>query len=181
MSCRRPLDPLDLEALASGESPLVAPDAAGHAAACPECGRRLELFRGMDAWLAGAEPSPVPPALAGSVARLRAFSRREKWSLRVWAIPLSLCAALLAASGLALSIPVPTSAEQGGLWASALAAEARALLAWPRLLRQALPPALAALGDAARAERSLSAAAILLLIPVGFAVRRVLARRKIAP
>lgn len=181
MSCSRSIDPLDLEALASGESPLVASDAAEHAAACPDCARRLELFRSLDAWMAAGEPAPLPAGFADSVARLRAFSRREKRSLRVWSIPLALSLALVGASVLILSTPVPTSAEQGRLWASVLGAEGRSLLAWPSLLRQALPSALSALGDIARTERPFSAAAILLLLPVGFAAQRVFARRKIAP
>ena len=181
MSCDRPLDPLDLEALASGEPPLVASDAAAHAAGCPECARRLEIFRSLDAWLPASEPAALPAGFADSIARLRGFSRREKLSLRVWAVPLALMVALLGASVLVLSSPVVTSAEQGRLWASVLGAEGRSLLAWPGLLRRALPSALSALGDLARTERPFSAAAILLLLPVGFAAQRVLARRKIAP
>ena len=183
MSCERPLDPLDLEALASGEAPLLAGDAREHAASCPECGGRLEAFRGMGEWLAGVPAAvPVPRGFAESVQRLRAFSRRERWSPRLWAAPAALFFALLAASAFVLALPALSSAEQVRLWAalaSAFGGEIRALALWPRLLLEALPPGMSALGEAARAERSFSAAAILLLLPAGFAVRKVFARRKI--
>ena len=184
MSCERPLDPLDLEALASGDDPLLAQDAREHAAACPDCGGRLEAFRRMEAWLSEAPAAvPVPPAFAETIQRLRAFSRAERLSPRLWAAPGALFFGLVTASCFVLAVPALTSAEQVRLWAalaSAFGGEIRALAHWPRLLLESLPAGISALGEAARAERSFSAAAILLLLPAGFAVRRLFARREIA-
>lgn len=184
MSGDRCLDSLDLEALASGEAPLIAPDAAEHAAICAECGRRLEEFRSLGVWLSDPwPPERIAPAFAEGVERLRGYSRREKRSLRVWAAPIVAFCGLLASSALALALPVLSSTEQIRLWAalgSSFGREARSLILWPRLLLRTLPAGVSALGEVARGQRVFSAAAILLLLPVGFATRWVLGRRRIS-
>ena len=63
--CRRPLDPIDADALAAGAEPVFAADAAVHAAGCAACGSRIEAARGLLKALdglvgpVGAEGCPV--------------------------------------------------------------------------------------------------------------------------
>ena len=92
--CPRPLDPIDCEALASGEPPLVASDAASHAASCPACAARVraaaDFLREIEA---GDVAGPGPGLdLAARVIRIRPFSRRERRDVRLWAGPAALSA-----------------------------------------------------------------------------------------
>jgi hypothetical protein len=183
VNCPRPIDPIDLEALASGERPCSAPDAAEHAAACPECGGRLEAFRRIQDWLEPDEREQPTLDLVASVDRLRGLSRRELRQARLWKAPLAVIGALLAASAAFLAAPALTASENLGLLAAlggSLGAEWRALAAWPLDLWRSLPTAVSSLGEIAARDRTAAAAAILLLVPLGFSFARLVARRRAA-
>jgi anti-sigma factor RsiW len=170
---------LDLEALASGEEPLLAPDAHSHTEACPDCAWRLDAFRALSGWLAEPSEPPVPEALVARIERLRAFSTREKRSWRLWRAPALLFAALAAGSSALLAIPAFDSSEQMSLLAaipSAFGLEWRSLALWPFSLGRALPVAVSALSDLLLRDRSFAAISILLMLPAGLAVSRLSAR-----
>lgn len=180
--CLRPLDPIDAEALAAGAEPLLAADAAAHAASCAACGAAVARASGLTRELEGLlqDGSPVPD-LAPRVIRLREFSRRERRTYALWQAPILLAGAL-GAGGFALVLaPSISGSDQAGLGAALLVptlAFFRAVARWvPELLRVA-PTGLEALSDAFRAERSLGLAALLLLLPAGAGLRRVLARER---
>jgi len=178
LNCTRPLDALDLEALASGEEPIVAPDAGIHAAGCADCGRRLDAFRALGEWLSDVSIPAVPDGFAGRIERLRAFSGRERRSWRVWRAPVLASAGLLAGSAALLSLPAFSAGEQAGL-AGALALEWKSLLLWPASLLRSLPATVGALSDLLLRDRAFAALSILLLLPAGFGVSRLWARHAI--
>ncbi|HWC65908.1 MAG TPA: hypothetical protein VG777_07490, partial [Thermoanaerobaculia bacterium] len=138
MSCTRPLDALDLEALASGVEPVLAPDGRAHAAACPDCTRRLEAFRALGEWLGDVSLPAVPDDFAEGIERLRGFSRAEARSWRIWRAPAAAFAGLLAGSGVLLSVPTFGTGEQLGFLTS-LALEGKSLLLWPVSVARSLP------------------------------------------
>src|SRR5262249_42288122 len=88
-ACRRPLDPLDAEALAAAAAPVCASDAAEHARQCPACAamvaEAVAFARALDE-LAGlpAGGGTETPDLAGGIVRLRPFSRRERRDFSLW-------------------------------------------------------------------------------------------------
>ncbi len=178
MNCTRPLDALDLEALASGEEPIVASDAGGHAAGCPDCGRRLDAFRALGEWLSDVSIPAVPDGFAVRIERLRGFSAGERRSWRVWRPPLLASAGLLAGSAVLLSLPALSAGEQAGL-VGALALEGKSLLLWPAALVRSLPAAVGALSDLLLRDRGFAALSILLMLPAGFGVSRLWARHAI--
>ena len=157
---------------------MLARDASAHAAACADCGRRLEAFRALGEWLADLAVPPVPDAFAARIERLRGFSAAEKRSWRIWKAPAMAFGGLLAGSAALLSIPALGAAEQAG-FLGAFALEWRALLLWPLSALRALPVAAAAVSDVLLGDRALAAASILLMLPAGFAVTRLWARRAI--
>ena len=180
--CLRPLDPIDAEALAAGAEPLLAADAAGHAAACAACRAAVEraarLMRDLDG--PSQEGSPFPD-LAPRIIRLREFSGRERRTYALWRAPVLLAGAL-GAGGFALILaPSLSGSDQVGVGAALLVptlAFLRAMTRWiPELLRVA-PTGLEALSEAFRAERGLGLAALLLLLPAGAGLRWVLARER---
>jgi len=180
--CDRPLDSLDLEALSSGEKALLAEDseARAHLAACPECGRRLELFREMQAWISDLPPIEVGPELASRVERLRGFSGVEKRSIGLWWPPMGLFLGFLAASAAMLSVPILNGSEQAGVLSAVLAAlgaEWRSLLRVPGSLWMGLPGSVSAASDLLAMERRFAAISILLLLPAGFSIARLWLRR----
>jgi hypothetical protein len=177
--CPRPLDPVDVEAVACGADPLVRPDAAAHAGQCRACGeavRQAERLAGLLDASAAAATAPVPPDLADRVLRVRPFSRAERWSLVVWRAPLLLLGVLVA-SGAALVAGLAGAREQVGL-AAALAATGgallRAIMRWLVDLSRSAPSGLSALSESLRP--TVGWAALLLLAPAALALRRVLAR-----
>jgi hypothetical protein len=180
--CPRPLDPIDVEAVASGAEPPFAPDADGHAAACVSCGAAVERARGLAIELEGLSRAvPTVVDLVPRVIRLRAFSARERRTYALWRAPVLLSGGLAVAGFALLVWPALTAGEQAGLGAAALAP----ILAFVRALgRSALdlarlaPPALDALADALRAERPLGLATLLLLAPTAFGLTRVFARAR---
>jgi hypothetical protein len=178
LNCTRPLDALDLEALASGEDPIVASDARDHSAGCPDCGRRLDAFRALGEWLSDVSIPAVPDGFASRIERLRAFSGRERRSWRIWRGPVLASAGLMAGSAVLLSLPAFSAGEQAGL-AGAFALEWKSLLLWPATLVRSLPATVGALSDLLLRDRGFAAVSILLMLPAGFGVSRLWARRAI--
>lgn len=181
MKCNRPLDDMDLAALAAGEPEVLPAETAQHAASCPDCARRLREFQEISLLL-DQLPGPADrPDMAASVERLRSFSAREKRSVRIWAVPAIAFAGLLVLSAVLVALPLLTSTEQASLLGAlviSFAAQWHALWAWPASLWQAFPAGVAGLSAAVLRGRTLAAAGILLLLPFGWATSRVLAWRK---
>jgi hypothetical protein len=180
VKCPQALDPIDIEALASGGSPVCDPGAAEHVTSCPACRERVEVFGllGSELDLLGSVPEPA--AVLAGFDRLRPFSSRERRSLRLWTPPLLLAAALLLASALILALPLLSVSEQASLATALLASaagELRALAQWGREIFQSFAPGVAAGSDLALADRTAAAAALLLLIPGGWSLVRLLAAR----
>jgi len=180
--CRNKLDPLDVEALASGAGPLQDPGAAEHAEACPACAALVQEARRVADELATLAPVPEPPLdLAARVLRLRPFSRREHLSLRIWAPPAALSAGLFGTGLTLLTSPALSGREQVGLGASALiplVGVLRALARWAGEVARFAPAGLESLSAALRQEQALGIAAAFLFVPAVFGLRRVLARAR---
>jgi hypothetical protein len=180
--CPNKLDPLDVEALASGAAPLRHPDAAAHAKACPDCAALVQEARRVEEDLAALAPVPEPPLdLARRVLRLRPFSRRERLSLRIWAPPAALSAAVFCAGLTMLAAPGLSGREQVGLGASALlplVGVLRALSRWAGEVARFAPAGLESLSAALRQEQALGIAAAALFVPAAFGLRRVLVRAR---
>ena len=181
MNCPHPLDPIDIEALASGESPVCDPAASEHVSACMACRERVDLYGllGREIDDIGAFPEQPVIVLSG-FERLRPFTRAERRSIRVWSPAGLLAASLFLSSAILLAIPVLTVSEQAGLAAALGAAaggEVRALAQWAREVFQSFAPGVAAGSDLALADRTAAAGALLLLIPGGWSLARLLAAR----
>ncbi len=183
--CPRPLDPLDAEALAAGEEGILAADATAHAAACGRCAEAVEdartLLARLEALPGSVEAASPPGAtdLADRVVRIRPFSARERRSLRLWAPPAGGGLLVFTAGFALLAAPGLKAVDQAALGLSALAPLAGLARAASRSFSDAFstaPAAWEALSSAARLEAPLGALALLLLAPVAFAFRRVLAR-----
>ncbi len=188
--CARPLDPLDAEAIASGAEPVYARDASEHARVCPSCGQAVSeaagLTREIDC-LGTLRDGEFPamrdgvPDLAGSVLRLRPFSRRERRDLALWKGPCLFTALLFFSGFLVLTLPGISASEQASLAAAALAPLLALLRAGSRSLAElasAWPAGLEALGQAMRREQTLGLVCLFLLAPVLFGLRRALARER---
>jgi hypothetical protein len=175
--CREPLEAADVEALACASEPVVRPDAAAHAFRCAPCAARVASARELDGLLAGISAvDAVPADLADRVLRLRPFSRAER-RFAVWRAALLLLAAMLGA-GTSLVAGIAGPREQVGFAAAFLASAAgvlRAGLRWLGDLTQSTPEGLSALSQLL-APTSAGLAAMLLLVPAGFALSRVLSR-----
>ncbi len=179
--CSRPLDSIDAEALAAGAEPLLAADAAEHARACSACGAAVAEASSLAARLDALSDSGVGSDLAEGVLRLRPFSRRERFNLALWRRPSLLSAALFCAGLLLLALPGITAREQASLGLAALAPLFALLRAAARALAEgaaAAPAGLSALSESLRGQQSIGLAALLLLLPAGLGLRRVLARAR---
>src|SRR5205823_5497666 len=110
----------------------------------------------------------------------RGFSRREKRSVALWKGPAALCAGLMGASGALLSLPMFGGSEQAGILAG-LALAGKAAMAWPFSAARSVPGTVAALSDLFLRDRAFAAFSILSMLPVGFVVSRLWARRSIRP
>jgi hypothetical protein len=179
--CPRPLDPIDAEALACGEEPVLAADAGVHAASCATCaaavGRAETLLARLES-LGVDRLSGPGPDLASRVIRIRPFSSRERRDVRLWAGPAGFGVLLFAAGFVALAAPGLTAGDQAGLQLAALAPLGglfRAVLHALSDTASAAPAGWQALSDAARTEAPLGLVALLLLAPAGFGLRRLLA------
>jgi hypothetical protein len=187
-TCARPLDSLDVEALASGAP--VEPAAREHARACSPCSERVaaaaafaQELDGLGEFPALESPAGLDalPDFAGRVLRLRPFSRRERRDFALWRGPCLLAAALFFSGLIALALPGISARDQAGLSAAALAPVAALVRAWARWLTDvavASPAALQALGQALRGERTVGCASLLLLAPVVWGLRRAFARER---
>jgi len=184
------LDPLDAEAIASGAEPVYARDASDHTRVCLSCGRAVSeaavLSRQIDS-LGKLRDGELPairdgvPDLAGSVLRLRPFSRRERRDLALWKGPCLFTALLFFSGFLVLTLPGISASEQASLAAAALAPLLALLRAGSRSLAElasAWPAGLEALGQAMRREQTLGLVCLFLLAPVLFGLRRALARER---
>jgi hypothetical protein len=180
--CLRPLDPIDVEAVASGAEPPSAPDAAGHASACASCGAAVERARGLALELEGLSGAVADvPDLAPRVTRLRAFSARERRTYALWRAPILLSAATGAGGLVLLLTPNLTAGDQAGLSTAALVpilAFVRSLARWAPDLVRVAPSGLEALSDALHQERLFGLVSLLLLVPAAFGLRRAFARAR---
>jgi len=186
--CARPLDSLDVEALASGAP--VEPAVREHARACSPCSQRVAAAASFAGELDGLggfpalESPPAPddmPDLAGRVLRLRPFSRRERRDFSLWRGPCLLAAALFFSGLILLALPGLSARDQAGLSAAALAPLAALVRAWARWLTEvaaASPAALQGLVQALRGEQTVGFACLLLLAPVVWGLRRAFARER---
>jgi hypothetical protein len=179
--CRRPLDPIDVEAVASGADPVVSEDAARHAAGCEACRTRVEasraLLKALDA-LPAAPPAPLD-RLAGRVVRLRPFSSRERRTYALWRVPALLCVGLGATGFALLAHPALTASDQVATGAAAMApllALVRSTARWAIDSLMLAPTGLHALSQGLRQEGMIGLAALALLVPLAVGLRRVLAR-----
>jgi hypothetical protein len=178
--CHRPLDPIDAEAVAAGAEPVWAPDAARHTAECPTCGQLVRSVQALSEELEGLSGDGEPIAgLSDRVIRLRPFSGRERRTYALWRGPLGLDA-VVAAGGIALlALPLLTASEQVALGTAALTpllALARSAARWLTDLLRAAPVGLEALSEGLRTQSALGVAALLLLLPAGLGLSRVLSR-----
>jgi hypothetical protein len=184
------LDPLDVEALASGTGPVQSGDAREHARACGSCSERvaaaaafageLDGLGGFSVEVPAEEPETLPD-LAGRVLRLRPFSRRERRDFALWRAPFLTAAALFFSGLIMLALPGISARDQAGLAAAALApiaALARAGVRWLVDVTVALPTAFQAAGQALNGEQTLGFACLLLLAPVAWGLRRAFARER---
>ena len=181
--CPRPLDPIDAEAVAAGDEPILAPDAAAHAASCASCAERVRAAEALPLALDGLsealEPVPGLTGLADRVTRLRAFSSRERRTYALWRAPILLDLALGVGGFELLALPALTASEQVSVGAAALApalALARSAAGWAIETLRVAPSGLEALSDGLRGQSGLGLAALALLVPAGLGLRRVLAR-----
>lgn len=178
--CQRPLDAIDAEALASGADPVFTPDAALHARACEACAASVEAARGLLTALEGLSgASEAVTGLTDRVTRLRVFSSRERRTYALWNAPVLLTVGL-AGTGLGLlCLPILTAAEQISLGAAAtvpLLALARGASRWVLDFAALAPAGLEALSDGLRQDGAMGLAALVLLVPIGLGLFRVLAR-----
>ena len=185
--CARPLDSLDVEALASGAP--VEPAAREHARACAPCSQRVAAAAAFAGELDGLGGFPALdsagldplPDFAGRVLRLRPFSHRERRDFALWRGPCLLAAALFFSGLIALALPGISARDQAGLSAAAFAPLAALVRAWARWMTEvaaASPAALQALGQALRGEQTVGFACLLLLAPVVWGLRRAFARER---
>ena len=186
MPCARPLDPIDVEAIASGAAPVLDTAAGEHAASCESCREAIARARRLEALLAEPAAAPGRPDLvagdfAARVLRLRAFSPAERWSLSLWKAPLLLFVATALAGIVLLAAPTATLADQAGsiaALAAAAGAVLRALADWSRDVLRSGPSGLEGLAQALRREAPLGWIALLALLPSAAALSRVLARER---
>ncbi len=91
------------EYLDSAPGSLEAADIEKHAAACPECGARLESLRAVHSVLGGIDPGPPPAELRAAILSAAAAARpaAPSWA-RIWA-----AAALIAASSVLFILMFP--------------------------------------------------------------------------
>jgi hypothetical protein len=178
--CPRPLDPIDAEAVAAGAEPVWASDAARHASECPPCGQLVRSVLALTEELEGLSGEVEPIAgLSERVTRLRAFSGRERRTYALWRGPLALDAVLAAGGVALLALPLLTASEQVALGTAALTpllAFARSAARWLADLLSTAPVGLEALSEGLRTQSTLGIAALLLLLPAGLGLSRVLSR-----
>jgi hypothetical protein len=178
--CARPLDPIDVEALAAGAEPIAASDAADHARDCPACADRVSQASEL-ANLEIPADKLAGPDLADRILRLRAFSRRERLDFSLWRGACGLAAAVFLGGLLLLTLPGLTAREQASL---GLATVTPLWTLWKSLMdaagqtAAAAPSGIRALCDVMRHQQTLGLAALALLAPVLLGLRRATARAR---
>jgi hypothetical protein len=179
-SCHRPLDPIDAEAVAAGAEPVVASDSAAHVAECPSCAELVASCVALSEAMEGLSGPGEPIfGLSERVTRLRAFSRRERRTYALWRAPVALEVILIAGGFALLALPALSAAEQVSVGAAALApllALARSTAQWAIESLRVAPAGLEALSEGLRRNGALGLAALLLLLPAGLGLSRVLSR-----
>jgi len=171
VSCVKPLDPLDIEALASGSQAPSGAAARAHVEVCEDCERQIADLQALESLLdSGRDAIMVPPGFFPKIQRLRAFSPAERRRLSLWVAPAALLSALVAGSAGVISA--------GGSFLPAAGAEVAAAWDWPAAIARALPAAAAGASDLIAAQRGAAAAAVLLLLPFGLAASRLIAHRQ---
>lgn len=180
--CPKPLDPLDIEALAAGAEPVLSDRATAHAAACPACGAAVAEAARLAEALSSVDPVPaLPPDFADRVIRLRPFSRSERTRLALWGLPLGVVLAVFGTGVLLLGAPLLTGGEQAGLATALLAPLPGVLRAIARSAAETVrmaPVNLDALASTLRGEFAVGLAMLLLLVPASFGLRRAIARSR---
>jgi len=177
--CDRPLDPIDAQAVAVGAEPLVSSDAAEHARACPACRARVEEASRLSGEIEHLSFRASAPDISDRVIRLRAFSRRERGDWSLWRGPTLVSGGAFIAGLVMLALPGLRAREQASLtFAAALPALAllRALGRSVLETLRAAPAGLEALSQTLQGREPLGVLCLLLLAPLGFSLRRVLAR-----
>jgi len=181
-SCPRPIDPIDAEALAAGAEPVLAPDAASHAAQCTSCRERVESAGRFAASLEESFPWEGPlPDLAEQVIRVRAFSRRERRDFALWRGAAALAVGAFLAGLLLLTLPVLTGREQADLGLAGAAPLLALLHSVVRSITQgagAAVPSLEVLAQSLRQQPVLGLSALALLAPVLLGLRWAVARAR---
>ncbi|HEY6931358.1 MAG TPA: hypothetical protein VJA66_16930 [Thermoanaerobaculia bacterium] len=154
-------------------------DAAEHAQSCPSCRTLVEEASRLSGEIEALAVPVPPPDIAERVIRLRPFSRRERRSFRIWGGPIFLSGGVFLAGLVILALPGLRAREQASLSLAAalpalalLRALARSVLETLRLL----PAGLEAVSGSLAGRTPLGFVCLLLLAPVAFGLRRVLAR-----
>jgi hypothetical protein len=178
--CDRPLDPIDVQAVALGAEPVARPDAAEHVRTCPDCAQLVEEASNLSVRIEAIAEPEVPAGLSERILRLRAFSAREKRDLSIWRPSGLLFGGVLASGLLLLALPGLQAEEQVSLSLSAAlpaVALVRALVGSAMETLRATPAGLEALSGVLGSSRSLWGPLCLALVaPLALALRRVLAR-----
>ena len=178
-SCDRPIDPIDAEALSAGAEPVFDPQAAEHARRCPSCAALVEQAGYLSRSLSSAAGLEAPADLPDRILRLRSFSLRERRSFAIWRGACGLCVAVFFAGLLLLTLPGITVREQAGVGLAAVAPLLLLLRAFARAVGETLaatPSGLQALSQALRQQQTLGLAALALLVPILFGLRRAASR-----
>ena len=177
--CNRPIDPIDAQAVAVGGGLFSGSEAAEHARSCPTCRALVEEASFLSSEIEALPAPAASPDIAERVIRLRPFSRRERRSFRIWRGPIFLSGGVFMAGFVVLALPGLRAREQASLSLAAalpalalLRALGRSILETLRLL----PAGLEAVSGSLAGREPLGFACLLLLAPVAFGLRRVLAR-----
>ena len=168
--CENSIDPLDLEAFASGEpAPTPRQPTTSFVPGVPAASRPSGR------WISGWPlPARTPVSGAGfRVERLRAFSRAEKRSLRSGGRRPPCSSGSFRRRTALLSVPMLSGPEQAGLLSAlpaALGLEWKTLLGFPGIPAR-LPGSVSAIFNLLALQRGYAALSILLLLPAGFSTR----------
>jgi predicted anti-sigma-YlaC factor YlaD len=180
--CHKPLDPLDIDALAAGAEPVLSDGAAAHAAGCPACRAAVAEAARLAEALSNVGPvAALPPDFADRVVRLRPFSRSERMRLALWGLPLGVGVAVFGAGILLLGAPLLTGSQQAGLATALLAPVPGILRAMARSAAETIrlaPVSLDALAATLRGDFAAGLGMLLLLVPASFGLRRAIARAR---
>lgn len=177
--CSRKIDLLDADAVASGTEPVLALDAAAHAAVCFECAALVAEAGRMGSELSGLAVSIEPPRdFSSRILRLRPFSRRERLQASLWAAPAAFSVGLFCAGLAMLGLPVFGLPGVGIAALLPAAGVLRSLGRWLEELRHVAPAGLQSLSEALRHEQTLGLVAAFLFVPLAFGLNRVLARAR---